>query len=60
MTSTITFQPTFLQKFLGRNYKWWYILRYEIKRSTVYIFNDYLSTLTHYWILDSQFWIKKL
>lgn len=29
MTTAQTFQPTLLQKLLGRNYKWWYILRYN-------------------------------
>lgn len=29
MTQTQTFQPTFIQKLLGRNYKWWYILKYN-------------------------------
>jgi len=34
MTETITtFQPSFMQKLLGRNYKWWYLLNYEFKRS---------------------------
>jgi ABC-type uncharacterized transport system permease subunit len=30
MTQAQTFQPTFMQKFLGRNYKWWYILKYNL------------------------------
>jgi ABC-2 type transport system permease protein len=37
-----TYLPTFLEKLLGRNYKWWYILKYEVKRSTTSLFNDSL------------------
>jgi ABC-2 type transport system permease protein len=33
MTQTAIYKPTFLQKILGRNYKWWYLLKYEFKRS---------------------------
>jgi ABC-2 type transport system permease protein len=36
MTQTSTFQPTFLQKLLGRNYKWWYILKYNFNTSLAY------------------------
>ena len=32
MTQTI-YTATFLQKLLGKNYKWWYLLKYEFKRS---------------------------
>ena len=31
MTSTYT--QTLIEKLLGRNYKWWYLLKYEFKRS---------------------------
>lgn len=27
-------QETFLQKLLGRNYKYWFLLKYEFKRSS--------------------------
>lgn len=29
MKTNSSFQPTFMQKLLGRNYKWWYILKYN-------------------------------
>jgi ABC-2 type transport system permease protein len=34
MTQLITsiYKPTFLQKLLGRNYKWWYLFLYQFKR----------------------------
>jgi ABC-2 type transport system permease protein len=34
--TTQTFQPTFMQKLLGRNYKWWYVVLYDILASTNY------------------------
>jgi len=37
MTETITtFQPSFMQKLLGRNYKWWYFIIYNLKSSLAY------------------------
>lgn len=30
-----TFQPTILQKLLGRNYKWWYLLIYSFKQGNL-------------------------
>jgi ABC-type uncharacterized transport system permease subunit len=45
MTQITTYKPTFLQKLLGKNYKWWFLLQYEFKRSTLYLFNDFLWTL---------------
>jgi ABC-type uncharacterized transport system permease subunit len=35
MTQTQTFQPTFLQKLLGRNYKWWYLTGYSFKQTNI-------------------------
>ena len=37
MTETIaTFQPSFMQKLLGRNYKWWYLIVISVKSDTTY------------------------
>ena len=36
MISTETFNPTLLQKLLGRNYKWWYIVKYNFTASLAY------------------------
>ena len=30
MTQTTTYKPTFLQKLLGKNYKWWFFIKYNI------------------------------
>ena len=38
--STTTFNPTLLQKLLGRNYKWWYMLSYFFKARTTYRFDN--------------------
>ena len=35
MTQASTFQPTFLQKLLGRNYKWWYLVTYSFKQTNI-------------------------
>jgi ABC-2 type transport system permease protein len=31
-----TYQPTFMEKLLGRNYKWWYLVKFHLKRNTNY------------------------
>ena len=40
-TQTSTFQPTFLQKLLGRNYKWWYLFVYAFKSNTAYRWSSF-------------------
>jgi ABC-type uncharacterized transport system permease subunit len=39
--STTIYQPTLMQRLLGRNYKWWYIMQYNFKLA----FNDRLGLL---------------
>lgn len=39
-TTTLEFQPTLMQKLLGRNYKWWYIILYENKIQLAYFWNN--------------------
>jgi len=34
------FQPTFLQKLLGQNYKWWYLVLCRFKSRTVSVFDN--------------------
>jgi ABC-2 type transport system permease protein len=36
MTKLTQLQPTFMQKLLGKNYKWWYILTFSFKVGTAY------------------------
>lgn len=36
MTTNLIYKPTFLQKLLGRNYKWWYVMKYFSKKITKY------------------------
>jgi ABC-2 type transport system permease protein len=60
MTQTTIYKPTFLQKFLGRNYKWWYCLIYNIKLSLAYtttsvfvIIRDFLPLVVSFIIYGS-------
>ena len=32
---TVAYNPTYLQKLLGRNYKWWYLVLYSFKQSNI-------------------------
>ena len=36
MNQTKLFQPSFMQKLLGRNYKWWYLMVVSVKSDTTY------------------------
>ena len=40
MTQTQPFTSTFLQKLLGRNYKWWYLINYWIRSNIVYFWSE--------------------
>jgi len=42
MTQITTFQPTFVQKLLGKNYKWWYFLKYKFNGRTTSVFDNSL------------------
>lgn len=44
---TSTYQPTFMEKLLGRNYKWWYIFKFNFKSAFVYRFNYILMVLRY-------------
>jgi len=43
MTTNLTpvFTPSLMQKLFGRNYKWWYLINYEFKRSSGH-FNTFI------------------
>ena len=45
---TSTFTQTFLQKLLGRNYKWWYLLLHSFKSYNVYRFSSFSSFLARF------------
>jgi ABC-2 type transport system permease protein len=60
MTQTTTHEPTFLQKLLGKNYKWWFLLVFNLKRVNASPFawiSGYLSqgllalTIVYIWFL---------
>ncbi len=41
MTTTISnYKPTFMEKVLGRWYKWWYVVIYSFKKNLVYRWNS--------------------
>jgi len=39
MNNSLIFKPTLLQRILGRNYKWWYLLWYEFKISNGHFYS---------------------
>lgn len=51
MTTNTTFQPTLMQKLLGRNYKWWYVILFEVKSRTNSLFNNIFFIFGHMLIL---------
>ena len=38
--TTATYKPTFMQKLLGRNYKWWYVMVFNFRSASAYAFSD--------------------
>ena len=46
MTTNSTFQPTFMQKLLGRNYKWWYLINYSFKQSNIQLIPFLIANFT--------------
>ena len=51
MTQTAVFQPTLMQKLLGRNYKWWYLIKYWIKAHTTYFWSEFFVGLNRTLVL---------
>lgn len=44
-TTTSTYIPSFLEKLLGRRYKWWYLFKYWIKANTTYFWSEVFVSL---------------
>lgn len=44
---TSTYTPTLMEKLLGRNYKWWYIILYNLKSLTAYIASEFALILSN-------------
>ena len=57
MTQTQPFTPTLMQKLLGRNYKWWYLIRYQIKHNTAYRASTFIWMIGRFLILFSTVFI---
>jgi ABC-2 type transport system permease protein len=45
MNATTEFKPSLMQKLLGRNYKWWFLICYYFKLNTTYIWNEILTAI---------------
>lgn len=45
-TTTLEFEPTFMQKLLGRNYKWWHLFVFNINKVKATFFGDLVSQLS--------------
>jgi ABC-type uncharacterized transport system permease subunit len=45
MTQTTTFQPTIMQKLLGRNYKWWFLVLYNFRLSLAHSLSAFFIIL---------------
>ena len=48
MPQTTTYKPTFLQKLLGSNYKWWFIILYNLKSQRAYLGDTFFWTLSSF------------
>lgn len=51
ITTITTFQPNLMQKLLGRNYKWYFLIQYWIKSNTVYFWSEFFIGLNRTLIL---------
>jgi ABC-2 type transport system permease protein len=51
MTTNLAYQPTFLQKLLGKNYKWLYVITYYFKANTYYLWNEIFYSLNKTFVL---------
>jgi ABC-2 type transport system permease protein len=57
MTQITTFQPTLMQKLLGRNYKWWYIILHHFNKNTAYRTSSIIWMFGRWLILASTIFI---
>jgi ABC-2 type transport system permease protein len=55
MTESSTYKPTFLQKFLGKNYKWWYAFKYEWAKTGASSFADLILQFQIF--ISNSLWI---
>lgn len=49
-----TYTPTLMEKLLGRNYKWWFLLQYKIKANTSYKVDTFMWGFGQFLILFSS------
>lgn len=48
-----TYKPTLMEKLLGRNYKWWFFIKYRIKRRFAYRLNNLFFAIGQFLTLVS-------
>jgi ABC-2 type transport system permease protein len=63
MSAPRKYKPTLMEKLLGRNYKWWYIITYYFKTMTAYRGNTAfwsLFGLFNFWFTILVWYINKL
>jgi ABC-type uncharacterized transport system permease subunit len=64
MPTTTEYKPTLMEKLLGNNYKWWYLLQFRFKNRTISLINNsffvvghfliLLGTLTTWWLANNK------
>ena len=57
MNQTNLLQPSFMQKLLGRNYKWWYFIIYNLKSQRAYFGDTIMWTLYGIFSILGSFFI---
>jgi len=57
MSKNSTYTPTFMEKFLRKQYKWWYLMNYGIKSNSAYIIPDILWYLSRIIIVLSMLYL---
>jgi ABC-2 type transport system permease protein len=45
MNLALKYKKSFLEKLLGTNYKWWYLVKYVLKLNTYYLWNEIFSSV---------------
>ena len=45
ITNPTTYKQTTMQKLLGKNYKWWYVMVFNYKSAGAYVFSDFFYYL---------------
>jgi ABC-2 type transport system permease protein len=62
MSISNPYHPTFLEKLLGKHYKWWYLIVFAVKSSTAYRLSNYAFLISRFLALGSLLivWIANI